>query len=89
MLLQAKEVSGLSVMHVLGGASPGGMEEWPAMERWQDLGYLVRVAGARTVPIEVGSHYLAEGWGQQLMPLADFITRHVTATRGLYGREHE
>eukprot|EP00884_Botryococcus_braunii_P020764 jgi/Botrbrau1/7371/Bobra.0316s0015.3 len=60
----------------------GAMEHWPAMERWQDLGYLVRVAGPRTVPIEVGSHYLAEGWGQQLMPLSDFISQHVATTQG-------
>jgi hypothetical protein len=33
----------------------------------------VQVAGRRTVPVEVGSHYLAEGWGTQLMTLGDFI----------------
>ena len=55
----------------------GGVEHWPALSRWQSPEYLLGVAGQRTVPVEVGSHYLEEGWGQQLMPLADFLDRHV------------
>ena len=31
----------------------GGMEGWPALARWQDPSYLERVAGRRTVPVEV------------------------------------
>ena len=53
------------------------MEDWPARERWRDAGYLRRVAGSRTVPVEVGRHYLAQGWGQDLMPLADFLDNHL------------
>ena len=53
------------------------MEHWPALSRWQSPGYLLGVAGQRTVPVEVGSHYLEEGWGQQLMPLAEFLARHI------------
>jgi len=45
------------------------------MTKWRDLGYLSRVAGERTVPVEVGQNYLTEGWGQKLMLLSDFITR--------------
>ena len=37
--------------------------------------YLARVAGNRTVPVEVGEHYLQEGWGQKLMLLSDFIKK--------------
>jgi hypothetical protein len=29
------------------------MEHWPAMRLWSDLSYLERVAGNRTVPVEV------------------------------------
>ena len=58
------------------------MDHWPAMERWQSLEYLTARAGLRTVPVEVGSHYLAEGWGQRLMPLSDFIQRHVRPSPG-------
>jgi len=31
------------------------METWPALAKWQDLQYLSRMAGHRTVPVEVGS----------------------------------
>lgn len=33
----------------------------------------LQVAGRRTVPVEVGSHYLAEGWGSQLMTVDEFM----------------
>eukprot|EP00899_Mesostigma_viride_P025301 jgi/Mesvir1/5956/Mv00713-RA.1 len=55
------------------------MSLWPAMQRWPDLGYLCHVAGPRTVPVEVGETYLAQGWGQQLMTLREFIETHVLA----------
>ncbi|EFN53058.1 hypothetical protein CHLNCDRAFT_36633 [Chlorella variabilis] len=50
----------------------GAMEGWPAVRRWADPAYLVTVAGPRTVPVEVGEHYLADQWGQQLMTLQRF-----------------
>ncbi len=31
----------------------GAIEHWPALSRWRDLSYLLRVAGGRTVPVEV------------------------------------
>ncbi|KAK9830459.1 hypothetical protein WJX72_011885 [[Myrmecia] bisecta] len=55
----------------------GAMADWPALQRWADLDYLVAVAGSRTVPVELGAHYLAPAWGQQLMRLADFIHAHI------------
>ncbi|GLC35226.1 hypothetical protein PLESTB_000587900 [Pleodorina starrii] len=55
----------------------GAMDHWPAIRLWSDLSYLERAAGGRTVPVEVGDHYLAEGWGQQLMTMRDFLRRHV------------
>ncbi|KAG1666479.1 hypothetical protein FOA52_004861 [Chlamydomonas sp. UWO 241] len=51
----------------------GTLEGWPALERWPDIAYLLRVCGHRTVPIELGEHYLADGWGTQLMTLSEFI----------------
>eukprot|EP00741_Cyanophora_paradoxa_P012322 tig00000169_g11907.t1 len=59
----------------------GAMEHWPALTTrpWADLAYLKRRAGLRTVPVELGSHYLADGWGQKLMTLSEFIDRHVLA----------
>ena len=55
----------------------GVMSAWPALSKWQDLQYLSQVAGPRTVPVEIGKHYLHEGWGQQLMLFSTFIKLHV------------
>ncbi len=37
------------------------------------LGYLKKVAGLRTVPVELGSKYTDEAWSQKLMTLSEFI----------------
>jgi len=69
-----------------GGPRPavlrGCMSHWPAMHRWRDLGYLARVAGHRTVPVELGDTYLSEGWTQRLMTLGEFLDRHVRGGQG-------
>ena len=59
------------------GRCAGCMTHWPALERWQHPEYLLAVAGQRTVPIELGKHYLEEGWGQSLISLGDFLRRHI------------
>ncbi|ETK90710.1 hypothetical protein L917_05389 [Phytophthora nicotianae] len=60
------------------------MEFWPALGRaagperaWKNVKYLRRVAGLRTVPVEIGSSYLGNDWGQQLMTLNEFLDRHI------------
>ena len=53
------------------------MSHWPALDRWQHPEYLLAVAGQRTVPVELGRHYLADGWGQSLVSLGDFVRQHV------------
>lgn len=57
------------------------MEHWPALARWRDPAYLLAAAGPRTVPVELGAHYLAPGWGQQLMPFSDFVAAHLLGGR--------
>ena len=52
-------------------------EHWPATTRWRDLSYLEAAAGTRTVPVELGDHYLAHNWRQQLMPVSQFIKEHM------------
>lgn len=42
------------------------------------LDYLKRIAGPRTVPIELGSRYTDKEWTQKLMTLSEFITHHVS-----------
>jgi hypothetical protein len=45
--------------------------------RWADMQYLKRVAGMRTVPVEVGDTYLSKSWRQEMMTFSDFISRHI------------
>eukprot|EP00026_Physarum_polycephalum_P005170 Phypoly_transcript_05200.p1 GENE.Phypoly_transcript_05200~~Phypoly_transcript_05200.p1 ORF type:complete len:411 (-),score=58.03 Phypoly_transcript_05200:13-1245(-) len=62
----------------------GCMDHWPALNQrdWSDLEYLKKVAGMRTVPIEVGKTYLEETWSQKLMTFGDFIDQHVDPDKG-------
>lgn len=67
------------------------MDKWPAMGQktcqsgehhaWADLSYLRKVAGRRTVPVEVGGCYTAEGWRQELMTFGDFIERYIETSK--------
>ncbi|POM63749.1 Hypothetical protein PHPALM_20811, partial [Phytophthora palmivora] len=66
----------------------GAMEFWPALGRaagperaWKDVQYLRRVAGLRTVPVEVGSSYLGDDWGQELMTLNEFLDRYILSPK--------
>ena len=56
---------------------PGMAEHWPARQLWSDPAYLRRAAGLRSVPVEIGEHYLHEEWRQVLMPLGTFLDEHV------------
>lgn len=51
----------------------GCMNHWPASQKWLDVNYFLKIAGERTVPIEIGSHYVDENWSQKLVLLKDFI----------------
>lgn len=55
----------------------GNMEHWPALNKWKDLNYLVKLAGARLVPVEIGSSYADADWSQKLITLEEFINTHV------------
>lgn len=63
----------------------GCMSHWPASTKWLDLNYLLDVAGNRTVPVEIGSHYTDEEWSQKLMTLKEFITKHYLSETGDVG----
>ncbi|CAL1409512.1 unnamed protein product [Linum trigynum] len=52
-----------------------GMSHWPASRRWNDVDYLRRVAGDRTVPVEVGKNYLCQEWKQELITFSQFLER--------------
>ncbi|XP_047330476.1 lysine-specific demethylase JMJ30 [Impatiens glandulifera] len=51
------------------------MSHWPAKSRWNDLEYLKKVAGFRTVPVEVGKNYLCSDWKQELITFSQFLER--------------
>ncbi|TPP61819.1 Lysine-specific demethylase 8 [Fasciola gigantica] len=59
----------------------GAIDFWPACLPSSDRRWSVeswrRRAGNRTVPIEIGSRYTDEMWGQELMTLNEFIDRYV------------
>ena len=62
---------------VLTGVTDG----WPAMQKWADLSWLRRQHGGRLVPVELGSLNGGEEttWGERIMPLSDFIDRHLAS----------
>jgi len=45
------------------------------------VSYLRSVAGFRTVPVEIGQHYVHAEWSQQLMPLNQFLDVYITAEK--------
>jgi len=53
------------------------MKHWPALTKWQNLNYLVKLAGARLVPVEIGSSYDDAEWSQKLITLEEFINTRV------------
>ncbi|KAJ1421947.1 JmjC domain [Sesbania bispinosa] len=51
------------------------MAHWPAKSKWNNIDYLLRVAGDRTVPVEVGKNYLCADWKQELITFSEFLER--------------
>lgn len=49
------------------------IEHWPALHKWNDLNYLMKIAAYRTVPIELGRTYDDDDWGQNLFRFGDFL----------------
>lgn len=61
------------------------INHWPALKKWQDHNYLLKVAGMRTVSIEIGSKYTDINWTQKLMTLKEFIKEHIYDTNKATG----
>ncbi|MED6209627.1 Lysine-specific demethylase jmj30 [Stylosanthes scabra] len=51
------------------------MAHWPAKMKWNNIDYLLRVAGDRTVPVEVGKNYLCTDWKQELITFSELLQR--------------
>ena len=70
------------------------VEHWPAVSasghRAWTVDYIKRVAGPRTVPIEIGSKYTDSDWGQKLMTVSDFIDQYILNSHQLgYLAQHQ
>lgn len=53
------------------------MNHWKALTLWKNPNYLNKIAGSRTVPIEIGSRYTEEDWTQHLVNFSEFLQKHV------------
>lgn len=53
----------------------GCIDHWPARTKWKDIKYLERIAGDRTVPVEVGKNYVCNEWKQELITFSQFLER--------------
>ncbi|XP_055380478.1 bifunctional peptidase and arginyl-hydroxylase JMJD5 [Condylostylus longicornis] len=51
------------------------INHWPAINKWRNLNYLLKIAGNRHVPIEIGKQYTSENWSQKLTKMKDFLMR--------------
>lgn len=51
----------------------GIADSWPALSKWS-MTHLRKVAGTRTVPVEVGRRYSDKDWSQTLMTMDEYLT---------------
>lgn len=50
---------------------------WPAFSKWGDLDYFKDHFGHRTIPVEIGTHYLTENWSQKMLTFEEFLDSFV------------
>lgn len=55
------------------------LAHWPALHRWRDPHYWMSVTlgGRRLMPVELGSSYTDEAWGQKIMTFGNFMRSHL------------
>lgn len=63
----------------------GCMKHWQALTLWRNSDYLRKIAGSRTVPIEIGSRYTEEDWSQHLINFSEFLQNYVITNSGEVG----
>ncbi|KAG7212857.1 hypothetical protein KM043_002210 [Ampulex compressa] len=56
----------------------GCINHWKALTLWRNANYLTKIAGSRTVPIEIGSRYTEEDWTQSLMKFSEFLNVYIS-----------
>lgn len=53
------------------------IEQWPALSKWTQSNYLLRICSDRIVPVEIGNNYTTENWSQDLVTFEDFFRRQL------------
>lgn len=55
------------------------LKDWPALESWRDPEYLMEktIGGRRLVPIETGTSYVDDGFGQKIVKFKDFMAKYI------------
>ncbi|CAD0198121.1 unnamed protein product [Chrysodeixis includens] len=61
------------------------INHWPALQKWKDQNYFIKLAGPRTVSIEIGSKYTDSDWTQKLITIEEFIKQYIYQTNGPTG----
>ncbi|KAK7208202.1 hypothetical protein BZA70DRAFT_39597 [Myxozyma melibiosi] len=63
---------------------PGLARSWPASQKWNDSEYLLAVTnnGMRVVPVEIGSSYVSDSWGQKLCKFGDLLQEWLSPLDG-------
>ena len=70
------------------------LNHWPAFHEraWDNPDYLLKITfgGRRLVPIELGRSYTDTGWGQSIVPFAQFLDKYVLkATNAASGEDRQ
>lgn len=61
------------------------INHWPALHKWKDQNYFIKLAGPRTVSIEIGSKYTDSDWTQKLITIEEFIDQYIYESHGPTG----
>ncbi|XP_049866410.1 bifunctional peptidase and arginyl-hydroxylase JMJD5 [Pectinophora gossypiella] len=61
------------------------INHWPALTKWKDQNYFIKLAGLRTVSIELGRDYTDSDWTQKLMTIEEFVKNHIYQSNGPTG----
>ncbi|KAL9060771.1 MAG: hypothetical protein Q9162_000475 [Coniocarpon cinnabarinum] len=60
-----------------------GIGDWPATSNWTNPNYWLAQThgGRRIVPVELGSKYTDDEWGQQILDFGTFLSQHLCGLR--------
>lgn len=55
----------------------GAAKHWAGLEQWNQVDWIMRELGHRTVPVEIGRHLKGENWREQLMTVRSFVDQFI------------